>query len=69
MFFMDSGNLWFWGTVPSDKACRDLPGIGRIRVGIGSWANRIKKYSNLVPGYPTWINFEFILPLKKIGLC
>ena len=41
------------GTVPSDRACQDLPGIGRIRAGIDPWANRTKKYSNLVPGYPT----------------
>ena len=51
--FCGLGDLWFWGTVPSDRACQNLPGIGRIRAGIGPWANHTKKYSNLVPGYPT----------------
>ena len=44
--FCGLGESLVLGTVPSDRACQDLPGIG-------PWANRTKKYSNLAPRYPT----------------
>ena len=59
--FCGLGDLWFWEMVPSDRACQDLPGIERIRAGIGPWTNRTKKYSNLVPGYPTY----FVVTIER----